>query len=592
MIEDAAHALGALTPDGPVGNCARSDMCCFSFHPVKADHDRRGRRGHHQRRRARRRACAGSATTASCAGPSGAAGTTRSTTLGLQLPAHRHPGRPRAPASWRKLDRFIARRNELADRYRDAARRPARRAAAGGAAGLAPRPTTCSPSGSPTAGGSTTALRAAGIGAQVHYVPIHRHPLFADAGAPRRLPGHRRGLRAAPLAPAVPRPHRGRAGHGRRARWRRCCETSTRPRRWWARAAAGHPAAAPRRCPRARRQFVQGVSPDLPASGAGAPTSGTSTATSSSTTPWPSARCSSATPSRSSTTPSAAQLDDGITFTLMHPLEVEVAERIVGLCPGVEAVRFGKSGSDAVTAAVRAARAYTGRDQVLVGGYHGWHDWYIGSTTRNRGVPAGGRGAHVDLRLQRPRRPRRALGRPPGRGRRRRRSSRRGARHAGRRLPRRASSTWPARTARCPSSTRSSPASGSRPAAPASATASIPTSPATARPSATACRSPPSPARGQVMRVFEEIFFSGTHGGETLSLAAARRRARRHRRRRRARRHRRRWASRMLSGLARAWSQRHGVGDRVARRRRAGTVRRRLRAATTTSSSRAGCSSA
>src|SRR5262249_8047737 len=36
VVEDAAHALGALTPDGPVGNCARSDMCTFSFHPVKA----------------------------------------------------------------------------------------------------------------------------------------------------------------------------------------------------------------------------------------------------------------------------------------------------------------------------------------------------------------------------------------------------------------------------------------------------------------------------------------------------------------------------------------------------------------------------
>src|SRR5207244_10377731 len=81
------------------------------------------------------------------------------------------------------------------------------------------------------------------------------------------------------------------------------------------------------------------------------------------------------------------QLDDGITFTLMHPLEVEVAERIVAMCPGVEAVRFGKSGSDALSAAVRAARAHTGRLHVLVAGYHGWHDWYIGSTTRNRGVP-------------------------------------------------------------------------------------------------------------------------------------------------------------------------------------------------------------
>ncbi|MBA2283550.1 MAG: aminotransferase class III-fold pyridoxal phosphate-dependent enzyme [Acidimicrobiia bacterium] len=84
-----------------------------------------------------------------------------------------------------------------------------------------------------------------------------------------------------------------------------------------------------------------------------------------------------------------AQLDDGITFTLMHPLEVEVAERIVALCPGVEAVRFAKSGSDAVTGAVRAARAHTGRERVVAVGYHGWHDWYIGTTTRNAGVPAG-----------------------------------------------------------------------------------------------------------------------------------------------------------------------------------------------------------
>jgi glutamate-1-semialdehyde aminotransferase len=81
------------------------------------------------------------------------------------------------------------------------------------------------------------------------------------------------------------------------------------------------------------------------------------------------------------------QLTSGITFTLMHPLEVEVAERIVAMCPGVDAVRFGKSGSDAVSAAVRAARAVTGRDHVLVAGYHGWHDWYIATTTRNVGVP-------------------------------------------------------------------------------------------------------------------------------------------------------------------------------------------------------------
>jgi glutamate-1-semialdehyde aminotransferase len=82
-----------------------------------------------------------------------------------------------------------------------------------------------------------------------------------------------------------------------------------------------------------------------------------------------------------------AQLEAGITFTLMHPLEVEVAERIVAMCPGVEAVRFGKTGSDAVSGAVRAARAITGRDHVVALGYHGWHDWYIGATTRDLGVP-------------------------------------------------------------------------------------------------------------------------------------------------------------------------------------------------------------
>ncbi|HEY8583112.1 MAG TPA: aminotransferase class III-fold pyridoxal phosphate-dependent enzyme, partial [Capillimicrobium sp.] len=81
------------------------------------------------------------------------------------------------------------------------------------------------------------------------------------------------------------------------------------------------------------------------------------------------------------------QLDDGIIFTLAHPVEVEVAEAIVARVPGAERVRFGKSGSDANSAAIRVSRAATGREHVLVCGYHGWHDWYIGSTTRDRGVP-------------------------------------------------------------------------------------------------------------------------------------------------------------------------------------------------------------
>jgi glutamate-1-semialdehyde aminotransferase len=81
------------------------------------------------------------------------------------------------------------------------------------------------------------------------------------------------------------------------------------------------------------------------------------------------------------------QLEDGTNFTLMHPLEVEVAELLKKLIPCAEAVRYSKSGSDVTTAAVRGARAYTGRDKVAICGYHGWHDWYVVTTERNKGVP-------------------------------------------------------------------------------------------------------------------------------------------------------------------------------------------------------------
>jgi glutamate-1-semialdehyde 2,1-aminomutase len=50
-------------------------------------------------------------------------------------------------------------------------------------------------------------------------------------------------------------------------------------------------------------------------------------------------------------------------------------------------VRYSKTGADATTAAVRLARAFTGRNKVLCCGYHGWHDWYVGVTDRNRGIP-------------------------------------------------------------------------------------------------------------------------------------------------------------------------------------------------------------
>ena len=81
------------------------------------------------------------------------------------------------------------------------------------------------------------------------------------------------------------------------------------------------------------------------------------------------------------------QLENGVTFSLPHTLEMEVAELLVELVPCAEKVRFGKNGTDVTSAAIRLARAYTNREHVLVCGYHGWQDWYIGSTTRDLGVP-------------------------------------------------------------------------------------------------------------------------------------------------------------------------------------------------------------
>jgi len=82
------------------------------------------------------------------------------------------------------------------------------------------------------------------------------------------------------------------------------------------------------------------------------------------------------------------QLRLGVSLSLPTTLESEVSELIVEMVPSAEMVRFGKNGSDATSAAIRLARAFTGRDDIIVCGYHGWQDWYIGSTTRDKGVPS------------------------------------------------------------------------------------------------------------------------------------------------------------------------------------------------------------
>ncbi|MDQ4145827.1 MAG: aminotransferase class III-fold pyridoxal phosphate-dependent enzyme [Actinomycetota bacterium] len=94
-----------------------------------------------------------------------------------------------------------------------------------------------------------------------------------------------------------------------------------------------------------------------------------------------------------------AQLSRGIAHSLPHPLEVELAETIVDIVPCAEMVRFAKNGSDATAGAIRAARAFTMRDLIACCGYHGWQDWFIGTTTRAAGVPEAVRSLTIPFRF-------------------------------------------------------------------------------------------------------------------------------------------------------------------------------------------------
>ncbi|MGZ6928187.1 MAG: aminotransferase class I/II-fold pyridoxal phosphate-dependent enzyme [Acidimicrobiia bacterium] len=201
VIEDAAHAVGAATPAGPVGNCAHSDLCCFSFHPVKT------------------------MTTGE-----GGMVTTNDADLAERLRRFRHHGITPRPedGAWaydvgelaynyrltdlqaalgtsqlRKLDAFLDRRAELAQRYRvelagaDVLLPPA--APPGVRHGLHLFPIRVA-----RRRAVFDALRAAGVGVQVHYVPIHHHSLYRE-GAPS-LPNADAayaGLLSLPLYPAL-----------------------------------------------------------------------------------------------------------------------------------------------------------------------------------------------------------------------------------------------------------------------------------------------------------------------------------------------------------------------------------------------------
>ena len=83
-------------------------------------------------------------------------------------------------------------------------------------------------------------------------------------------------------------------------------------------------------------------------------------------------------------------LDLGSGFTRPHAVELEAAEAFLALVPGAEMVKFGKHGSDATSAAVRLARAVTGRPKVALCADHPFfsqHDWFIGTTPMAAGIP-------------------------------------------------------------------------------------------------------------------------------------------------------------------------------------------------------------
>ena len=93
------------------------------------------------------------------------------------------------------------------------------------------------------------------------------------------------------------------------------------------------------------------------------------------------------------------QMQLGANFTRPAKIEVEAAEAFLQTIDGADMVKFAKNGSDVTTAAVKLARAYTGRDLVAICGdqpFFSTDDWFIGTTEMNAGIPK----AIVDMTLK------------------------------------------------------------------------------------------------------------------------------------------------------------------------------------------------
>ncbi|MCG6155279.1 glutamate-1-semialdehyde 2,1-aminomutase [Rubinisphaera margarita] len=84
------------------------------------------------------------------------------------------------------------------------------------------------------------------------------------------------------------------------------------------------------------------------------------------------------------------ELAHGTNFSRPAPIEVEAAEEFLSLIDGADMVKFAKDGSNCTTAALKLARAYTGRDHVALCGSHPFfatNDWFIGTTAIDAGIP-------------------------------------------------------------------------------------------------------------------------------------------------------------------------------------------------------------
>jgi glutamate-1-semialdehyde aminotransferase len=81
------------------------------------------------------------------------------------------------------------------------------------------------------------------------------------------------------------------------------------------------------------------------------------------------------------------QMENGVLFSMASPIEVELAELINATVPNAEMCRFMKTGEDANLSNIRIARASTGKEMILMSGYHGYPDWFATEDSPNNGVP-------------------------------------------------------------------------------------------------------------------------------------------------------------------------------------------------------------